>query len=274
MRTPLLLAGSLTAALCACDGGRSAFRLDTGNPLQPVVEFGAAEVRVTEGETVIGVPVTLTSEPAQSLQVPYEHLGSATEGVDFVVLTPSPLVVAKGQVQAEILFQVFEDSIGEVDESIRLELGEVEHAELGEQVRSVLRIEDDDSKEVEESEPNDDLPGAQELGYLRLNAGCHAHGLVVPAGSSGDVFDVYRMTAWTDLRMRLALDAWSAGVDVALRVLDEGGGTLYVLDQVGVDDFEEGELLVGAGQVFFLEVTTQVAGTDYLLQIAGEPPPP
>ena len=274
MRTHHLLTCSLSAALVACDGGRSAFRLDTGNPLQPVVEFGTPEVRVAEGATVIGVPITLTSGPSVPLEVPYDLVGSATEGVDLVVLTPSPIAIAKGQVQAEILFQVFEDSIGEVDESIRLALGEVEHAELGARTRSVLRIEDDEAREVEESEPNDDLAGAQELGTLRVDRAFHAHGLVVPAGASGDVFDVYRLTAWSDMRMRLALDAWSAGVDVALRVLDEGGATLAVLDEVGVDDFEEGELVLAGGQVYFLEVTTKVAGTDYLLQIAGEPPPP
>lgn len=266
---PLLTALLFGATLASCDGGRSVFTVDNGNPLQPVVEFAAPEWRVIEGALVMGVPITVTHEPSGTLSVPYTFGGSALEGVDFVQLTPSPLKLAKGQVQAEILFEVFEDGTGEVDESIRLELHPIQGAELGEQTRCAARIEDDDQKEVLELEPNDDLGTAQDLGWLRPNAATHVQGAVTPAGA-GDPYDVYRFHAYTDMRVRFALDPFGPDADLAVRLMDDGGATVYLLDEVGIDDFEEGAVEVLQGD-YFLEVTTRVSGTDYLLQMAGEP---
>ena len=283
MRTPLsalpvlLLLGALTLFLPACDGDGSPFRKGGegggggGSGGGPVVQFEIDGERLHEREGPVPIAVTL-SEPAPSqLELPFSVTGSARPGADYVVSTPSPLVLPEGTTAVHLGLMLLDDNKGEIDESIRITLEAAPGLELGARRHYVLRIEDEEAVDVEEAEPNDQSSDAQGLGFLRIDAGVHVHGQVVPQGGA-DPFDLSRATVFEDMLLRVALDPWNPVADVAVRILDHSGATLLDLDLSGLGDFEETELAVSGGDELVFEVRVAEAGSDYLLQLAGELP--
>src|SRR5690606_22279053 len=105
---------------------------DAGAGLLPVLSVSAAEVVETDGASGRAMQFVVTlSEPAGTdVQVDYQTIsGSAKEGVDFGAQTQSvQLVIAAGQTSGVITVTASPDGQIESDESLVLELSNVQGA--------------------------------------------------------------------------------------------------------------------------------------------------
>lgn len=259
-------------ALAGCSGdGPPVAGDDSGTPQQPSIEFGSTKVTSDENRSVLELPIQLSYALDETLVVPFVVSGSALEGHDVLVLTPSPVKLAAGNLETKILLEIVEDEQAEVDEWSRLALEEVVGARLGADSSLFARIEDDDAEELDESEPNDELGSAQDLGVLPPGRAVHVRGEVTSA-VGGDAFDVFGLVAGSDQLLRVVLDLDFPHGDGLVRVLDEAGGLLLLIDGANPGEPEEGTLELEAGTPVFLEVVAPDGGGRYLLQLAGELP--
>ena len=97
-------------ALAGCSGdGPPVAGDDSGTPQQPSIEFGSTKVTSDENRSVLELPIQLSYALDETLVVPFVVSGSALEGHDVLVLTPSPVELAAGNLETKILLEIVED---------------------------------------------------------------------------------------------------------------------------------------------------------------------
>ena len=115
----------------------------------PVVAFTVGSS--SAGEGVVDpqvIEVTLSEVSGLPASVEFAVTGDATEGVDYVLGSASPLVIAAGQTSAQIPITVLDDALDEADESVTLSLGGTTDATVGAVGSHVLTIADDDAAPI------------------------------------------------------------------------------------------------------------------------------
>jgi WD40 repeat protein len=107
------------------------------------VSFGAAFSSASEGAGTVNVVVTLSQAAQQTVTVAYSVGGSATPGLDYVVL-PGSLTFNAGEQTKNIAITIVNDAVSEPDETIILTLTNATNAVVGTPAVHTFVILDDD----------------------------------------------------------------------------------------------------------------------------------
>ncbi|MCP3919227.1 MAG: hypothetical protein GY711_27120 [bacterium] len=112
----------------------------------PVVQFPLRVNSIVEQAVVAEVSVTLSQPTVGPVEIPFtiDVNGTATEGLDYRVATPSPLVLATGETRGVLRFTIAEDAEIEDDETVLIVLETPVGASLGSNTSAWLTIVDDD----------------------------------------------------------------------------------------------------------------------------------
>ena len=92
----------------------------------PKVTFISTHQGVMENEGVISVTVNLSKAHKWNVTIPFTVSGTATEGIDYNI-TESPLVIEAGDMSADILIDINDDTRAEENESVTITL-DFDHA--------------------------------------------------------------------------------------------------------------------------------------------------
>lgn len=255
----------LSSLILPCGCGSSGSSSDNGVEDTDVsVTFGIAGTSVVEATIQVIAQVQLSDVADEDVVIDFSTAGSsATVGVDFTVATASPITIPVGSLTENIVVEVQTDTIGELDEIVRINIVPV-NADVGPNGTFTLKILDDDAVQLSESEPNDDVPTADVVGDVEPG-----RAYVISGTTLVTEFDVFQLTAIADTNLFLVLDPDSAVSEVVLNVLDELGNSVFVFDDDLPGTTVAAHVQVVAGQVFHLAVTVEGAGTDYTLSVVG-----
>jgi hypothetical protein len=125
--------------------------LDSGNNtnwqfITPAVSFESGALTFSETAGTVSVTVTLSGTSLFDVTIPYAVGGTATgSGSDFVIVTPSPLILEAGETSTGIILTLIDDSEVESDETIVLTLGTPANAVVGSTGSVTIMLTSDDT---------------------------------------------------------------------------------------------------------------------------------
>jgi hypothetical protein len=255
----LLLAASLLLASCTTGVSDSS---GSGGDSDITVQFSTTSTTRTEATEMLQVFLELNKDSNEDIDLNFTWNGTATEFVDYTVPNGTPVTIPAGQVTHSISLLMIDDVAGELDEFIQLKLVPPVNANLGARTVHVVTVLDDDALPFPEVEPNDDPAGANVVGTTAPGLAYEVSGATLV-----NFFDFFKFDGIVDSEVHVSLDPSSAVAQVVLNVLDENGVVVDV-----IDDDQPGTTIgtvfdVAAGQTFYLGVTVEGAGTDYVLDV-------
>jgi hypothetical protein len=257
-----LLLGLGLLASCGASGS-SGSSSDNGGS-DPNLSFSFSSSTLPEDTVNFNVVVQLDDVHDEDIEANFYWSGTALEFVDYAVTSGTPVTIQSGQLSAAITVQVFEDDKGELDETIRLTLVPPQGANLGSPSNHVITVRDDDEIQVSEQEPNDDHLNPQEIGSIATEVSYEVLGLAVLGN-----MDVYKFDAMGSSTVFVSMDPQSGVSEAVINVLDENGNVVATIDDdVGGTTVSTSFAVVDL-QVFFLALTVEVAGTNYVLDVVG-----
>jgi len=112
---------------------------------QPTVRFATASQLADESAGSVSVEVRVDVGWPRKIKVPYELLGTAVEGVDYLVDLPSPLVFEPKQKSVVLHVTLLEEHEREGLEQILIRLKKPKEAALGKPKQHVIYVADDDA---------------------------------------------------------------------------------------------------------------------------------
>ncbi len=119
---------------------------DFNGPTAATVQFAAASQTVSEGTTSFTVSAQLSSAVGQNVSIPYTLSGTATgSGTDYALTSANPLTITAGSLSGSITFNVNNDALDELNETIIVTLGTPTNASLGATTVHTATITDNDS---------------------------------------------------------------------------------------------------------------------------------
>lgn len=113
---------------------------------EPQVAFQKAIQVVEEGRGAIEVPVQLSNISDNDVSVPFSLNGSADAESDYVVNTPSPLIITAGTTSSSIIIAAADDRAVEGDETVIITIGTPVNAVSGMISQHTITIKDDDTR--------------------------------------------------------------------------------------------------------------------------------
>lgn len=135
------------------------------------VSFETDQVTVAEGSGLYMLNVSVNPASEKAVEIPFTLSGLATEGQDYSLLTPSPLVLDSGSDTIQLKVFIESDDIKEGGESIEIQLGTPDNASLGDISKVTLLIPGEvglndtgvisyfDGTTFSDLAPNSDYPG-------------------------------------------------------------------------------------------------------------------
>lgn len=120
--------------------------LQNNDPI-PEINITTSDLSLTEGDSgsvTQSVVINLTGNTEVNASIPFSFSGTASQGTDFTVSTPSPLVIPVGQNSASIEYSVLGDEMYELNEEIQLNLGSPTGGVLGAASSHSLTLQNDD----------------------------------------------------------------------------------------------------------------------------------
>jgi len=96
------------------------------------MSFSTDSARVAESSGEYKVKLVLTHASEKNINIPFTTAGLATKDQDYIILTPSPIQVPLNTNEVDVVFNFVADNILEGGESLILQLGSPDNAELGE----------------------------------------------------------------------------------------------------------------------------------------------
>lgn len=253
----------LLALLAAC-GSSSSGSSSGGSSSDIVASFQFSESLIFENTETRTIFVELSEAPDDDFELYFFPSGSAFLN-DYAMVSLSPVTVNAGDVTVPITISIFEDLLGELDETIVINLLATGPISVGAPATHTITIVDDDETLVGEAEPNDDHTTANVVGGIGPDISFTVTGDALNDGT----FDVFEFNVVVDATIHVSLDPQSGIAEAVLNILDENGTVVAVLDD------DQGGTTVGtsfgalAGQTFFLAVTTELVGTSYALEVVG-----
>ncbi len=231
------------------------------------VQFSSSAAQITEDTTTVLTFLELSEPADEEITVNYFTSGNATEFADYHLTDPPPITLGAGDVNAEVRIGIFEDFFGELDEVLTLQLVKPSNAGLGVRQTFEVTILDEDATFFPETEPNDDHLEANVVGDIEPLTSYEISGGVVPF-----TFDVFQLDAVATTNVHLFLDPTSAVSEIILNILDATGNVLFTYDDDQPGTTISAIFTASSGQTFFLAVTVEGAGTDYVLRAVGVAP--
>lgn len=210
----LLLAAGLVAA-CGGGGGSSSL---------PTVEFVEPSSSFSETSNVVQVVVALSSASSTAVEVPFVVTGTATEEIDYTLVTPSPLVIPAGSVEFAVVVRLLDDDVATGSLGLELSItSPVVGANAGDILLHSLSILDDENP-VTEVEDNDNLKQAMQLGSVAtLGSGAELSIAGEVASEADDLFDVFRITIPENQQLLVSATFVGAHPDLLLTLTDRFG---------------------------------------------------
>lgn len=264
-----VLPGLLSIAACGGGGSSGDSGGGGGGGGGPTVTFDFSGQNVQEGDLVLQVGVTLSDSISEDVTVHFSWTGSAQFLTDYFVPAGSPLVIPETTTKGNIQVTISEDTKGELDETVVLTMVGVDNAGVGATAQHTITIQDEDAIAFQETEPNSDIPDADEPGNAQKAVSYAITGAVLSAGGADDA-DVYHMSVTEDVSLDLTLTPVS---QVSFMTLDltDGAGTSFPGFPLAAQ--APGEVLaltypVSNGDELYLWVTT-VGSTSYFLDAVG-----
>jgi len=258
---PLILALGLLAS-CGSSGSSGSSSDDGGST--PTLSFSLSSSALTEATVNWSILVQLNDVHDEDIEANFYWTGTALEFVDYAVTSGTPVTIKSGQLSEAITVQVFEDARGELDETISLTLVPPQGANLGSPSQHVITVLDDDEIQVSEQEPNDDHLNPQEIGSIATEVSYEVLGSAVLGN-----FDVYKFDAMGNSTVFVSMDPQSAVSEAVINVLDENGDVVDIIDDDLGGTTVSTSFQVVDQQVFFLSLTVEGAGTNYVLDVVG-----
>lgn len=117
-----------------------------GEVQQPSVAFERSEQIVVENSCGVTAKVVLSSVAREDVSVPFAFSGTASEGVEFRVLTPNPMVIKAGTQETGITLSLIDDDRSEEDKILKVALGTPVNASPAAIREHTITIKDDDRK--------------------------------------------------------------------------------------------------------------------------------
>lgn len=118
---------------------------DFNAPAAASVQFVLANQTVSEGTTSFTVSAQLSTAVGQNVSIPYTLSGTATgSGTDYTLTSANPLTITAGNLSGSITFNVNNDTLDELNETIIVTLGTPTNASLGATTVHTTTITDND----------------------------------------------------------------------------------------------------------------------------------
>lgn len=263
---------ALGLLLVGCGGGSSSSDSDSdsgGGGSSGEVRFASAGQTLNEQDTILDVLVIMTSTVAQDVTVDITTKGNAQNNGDFVVLTPLPIIIPNQKTEAVIKVQIVDDGKGETDEYFILEIVGVSGAKFGSILEHRVDILDDDGSDYAESEPNDDLPGANTFDVDFGKTESYQITGTVDLAGSGDAQDYFRLVTAEALTIDFNLDPTAAFALGKLTLIDAIGNTIATFVSPGPGLPLGGIYAAAAGEIVYMLVETEASITPYFLDVVG-----
>ncbi len=266
-RTQTLVGASLIALLSSCSSsdGNSGGSSGGGQTPGIEVEFGTQATIVEEDATYVEVDLVLNKAAKNLVIVDFYETGDATVFADYHVITTSPLQIPPGVVASKILVQVFEDSLGEKDEILTLNLMTPMGGTLGDNVTHDLTITDEDAQIIIESEPNNDVQTADIVGGIQETLSYQATGSI---STAFEEYDVFQVTATDNTDVFIQLIPSNGTSEMRIHIMDANGVILFSYAGSGGDTVTT-EYEAVNGEIFNVAVWVESADTSYVLDLVG-----
>lgn len=163
--------------------------LDNERPQASFALAGPTDVNEPAATADVALKLQLSAAVASgSVSLPFSLGGTATAGADFTLVTPSPLTVAQGQSEADIVVRVSGDALDEISpETVVVTLGTPTGATLGAITSHTITIADDDAMPT--------VAFAQAASSQAEGAGAASIAVALSEPSGRDVTVEYRLDA-------------------------------------------------------------------------------
>jgi serine protease len=276
----LLLASALT--ICGCGGGDG----DAGSPTPGTLQFSAATFGADEAGGAVTVTVTRSGGNAGVASVAYVTTDDTATGASDYTAVSGRLAWADGEAVAKtFMVSVVDDANVEGDETVHLDLSNVEGASLGTPRTAVFTIADNDTATLsgtirvddhtmvdgDVNDPNapffgndgfataHSIPSPVSLGGYVNESGVGPDG---PSRLPGDPTDFYRVVLAANQTIRLHIGDPESG-DLDLFVYDSGERLVDASLGTGTDE----SVAVASGGEFFVEVRAVSGASKYVLAV-------
>lgn len=254
----------LLGLLSACGSSGSSSSSGGSGGSTPNLTFSFSSSTVAEDQTTRYVEIRLDQIHDEDVDVSFLMGGNAFPFVDYWQSNGMPVTISGGELTALIELQIWEDELGELDETIEMTLMKPPNAKLGGLTTHVVTINDDDQITIPEVEPNEDHLNAQDLGSVEGFVSLEVQGEALV----GDM-DVYGLQASENTTVFVSMDPASAVSEVVINLLDEDGNVVAIFDDDIPGTTVSTSFDVSAMESFFLAVTVEAFGSTYVLDIVG-----
>ncbi|MCP3915452.1 MAG: hypothetical protein GY711_07855 [bacterium] len=272
MRAAALMIAALFLGACS-SGGSSSGSSNESSGIE--VDFPLGQVGIGEDIGLVIATVMLSEAAEEDLNINFVTLSApfgtptATFNLDFQVITPSPVLIPAGDLNASISIVILEDGLGELDEGFILRLVGSPNVDIGSANDFFVTIQDNDANPFTETEPNDPFDMPNTVGAIDEGI---AHAI------EGDIVaftvDYFSLTAAAATDVSIELTPVGLGADVVLTIVDPMTGTDITnpVNQNGPGEPEELLYPAVAGEEFLIEVANTGTGADYNMRVVGLAP--
>ena len=256
----------LLALLASCssddnDGGGGG----GGSPAPAEVEFGVSTTIVQEDASFLEVDVVLNKPSSGLLIVDFFVSGDAQQSLDYHVLTGTPLKIPSGVVSTKILVQIFEDTLGEIDEAVDFTLLTPLGGALGDNTTHRLTITDEDAQSVAEAEPNNNVANSNVIGAIQEELSYRVSGNI---SAAFEEYDIFQLTASDNSDVFIRLIPANYVSQIRFHILDPVGTIIFSYAGAAGDTITT-EYEAVSGEVFNVAVWVEAADTDFQLDLVG-----